>query len=100
MNHAEIIARVHEARPDILLVAFGCPKQEKWIFQHYRALGVPVAIGVGGTVDFLARRIRRAPAGCGKAGLNGSSALAGTRRLFPRYARNLLYFSPPCSPSV
>lgn len=49
------------ARPDILFVAFGHPRQEIWI-DHYRAaLGVPVALGVGGAFDFVAGVTTRAP---------------------------------------
>jgi len=61
-DHDEIARRIAAARPDLLFVAFGSPKQEKWIFAHYRALGVPVCLGVGATMDFLAAPVRRAPA--------------------------------------
>src|SRR5690349_14239960 len=53
MNHEEINQRILAAQPDMLFVTFGCPKQEKWIAMHYRALGVPVTAGVGATIDFL-----------------------------------------------
>src|SRR5206468_3328168 len=53
MDHEEIKRRIVEAKPDLLFVCFGCPKQEKWIAMQYRSLGVPVAAGVGGTLDFL-----------------------------------------------
>ena len=56
-----IVNGVRTARPDILLVAFGNPKQEKWISMHSRTLSVPVMIGVGGTLDFIAGVTRRAP---------------------------------------
>ena len=42
MDHYEVTRRITEARPDLLFVSFGCPKQEKWIAMHYLALGVPV----------------------------------------------------------
>jgi len=61
MDHEDILARIEEARPDILLVAFGNPKQEKWITMHRHRLRVPVCVGVGGSFDFLSGRIRRAP---------------------------------------
>ena len=60
MDHAEIRRRISAAGPDLLFVSFGCPKQEKWIAMHYQALGVPVTIGVGATIDFLAGRVKRA----------------------------------------
>ena len=53
MNHEEIARRIRAARPDILFVCFGCPKQEKWMGMHYRSLGVPVSMGVGGTIPFM-----------------------------------------------
>jgi len=95
MNHEEIIRRVRVTKPDLVFVCFGCPKQEKWIFQHYRALGVPVAIGLGGTVDFLAGRIRRAPGWMRRTGMEWLfRLLQEPRRLMRRYATNLLYFFP------
>ncbi len=95
MDHAEIIRRVRVTQPDLVLVCFGCPKQEKWIFQHYRALGVPVAIGCGGTVDFLAGRIRRAPPWMRRIGTEWLFRLwQEPRRLLRRYAGNLLHFFP------
>ena len=54
MDHADILHRLHAAKPDILLVAFGCPKEEKWINMNFRAAGVPFIIGIGATLDFLA----------------------------------------------
>jgi len=95
MNHAAIIARVRAAAPDLVLVCFGCPKQEKWIFQHFRALGVPVLIGAGGTVDFLAGRLKRAPQWIRRLGVESLFRLAQEpRRLFKRYAGDLVGFLP------
>jgi len=53
MDHADILRRLREAKPDILLVAFGSPKQEKWINMNYREAGVPFVLGAGLTFDFL-----------------------------------------------
>jgi N-acetylglucosaminyldiphosphoundecaprenol N-acetyl-beta-D-mannosaminyltransferase len=58
----ETRAAVATARPQLLLVAYGAPKQELWIHRNARDLGVPVSIGVGGAFDFLAGRVPRAPA--------------------------------------
>jgi glycosyltransferase, WecB/TagA/CpsF family len=60
-DNAAIIAEIKEAQPDLLLVALGVPKQEKWIHAHLAELGVPVAIGVGGTLDVMAGVMKRAP---------------------------------------
>lgn len=46
---------------DVLLVAYGAPRQECWMARNVPTLGVPVAIGVGGVLDFLAGRTPRAP---------------------------------------
>lgn len=86
MDNADIAARIQAARPDILIVGFGCPKQEKWIVQNYRTLGVPVCLGLGGTIDFLAGRISRAPTWMRRTGLEWTWRLAmEPRRLFRRY---------------
>lgn len=57
----EIVNTINDAHADILLVALGAPKQEKWIFDHKEKLNVKVCIGVGGTIDVLSGRVRMAP---------------------------------------
>jgi N-acetylglucosaminyldiphosphoundecaprenol N-acetyl-beta-D-mannosaminyltransferase len=61
MDHEEILRRIEEARPEILLVAFGNPKQEQWLAMHRDRLQVPVCVGVGGTFDTLSGALPRAP---------------------------------------
>ncbi|MDQ2904746.1 MAG: WecB/TagA/CpsF family glycosyltransferase [Ktedonobacteraceae bacterium] len=56
-----IIARIHEARADVLCVAYGAPAQDLWIRRNLARLPAAVAIGVGGAYDFLSGRQRRAP---------------------------------------
>jgi N-acetylglucosaminyldiphosphoundecaprenol N-acetyl-beta-D-mannosaminyltransferase len=93
MDHEEIKRRVRAARPDVLFVAFGCPKQEKWIAMHYRSLGVPVTIGVGATIDFLAGRMKRAPRWMQRTGTEWIfRMLQEPRRLFKRYVTDLRCF--------
>jgi N-acetylglucosaminyldiphosphoundecaprenol N-acetyl-beta-D-mannosaminyltransferase len=65
----QIISQIMAVRPDILLVAFGIPKQEKWITKHKAALGVPVSLGIGGSFDVYSGRVKRAPAWMQKASL-------------------------------
>lgn len=55
--------------PDLLFVAFGHPKQEKWIYQNLPKLNVKVAMGVGGAFDYLSGRVPRAPIGLRNLGL-------------------------------
>jgi N-acetylglucosaminyldiphosphoundecaprenol N-acetyl-beta-D-mannosaminyltransferase len=57
----EIIRNIQACAPDVLCVALGIPKQEKWIAANRDRLGVPVLIGVGGTLDVLSGTVRRAP---------------------------------------
>ena len=56
-----IIEEIKAAKPDILLAALGVPKQEKWLWKYKDELGVPVSIGVGGTLDVMAGVMKRAP---------------------------------------
>jgi N-acetylglucosaminyldiphosphoundecaprenol N-acetyl-beta-D-mannosaminyltransferase len=53
----------------VLLVAYGAPNQELWIRRMSDRLGVMVAIGVGGSFDYLTGRVPRAPAWMRRAGL-------------------------------
>ncbi len=95
MNHDEIAARIRAVQPELLLVSFGCPKQEKWIAMHYRSLGVPVTIGVGATVDFLAGQVKRAPRWMQRSGSEWLfRLLQEPRRLFRRYADDVRHFFP------
>jgi N-acetylglucosaminyldiphosphoundecaprenol N-acetyl-beta-D-mannosaminyltransferase len=56
-----LVARVRAARPDALFVAYGAPRQDLWIARNLQRLDVPVCMGVGGTLDFVAGVARRAP---------------------------------------
>jgi N-acetylglucosaminyldiphosphoundecaprenol N-acetyl-beta-D-mannosaminyltransferase len=59
-----LLAQIREARPDVLFVALGVPRQEKWIASHLAELaeaGVAIAMGVGGSFDVFAGRVQRAP---------------------------------------
>jgi N-acetylglucosaminyldiphosphoundecaprenol N-acetyl-beta-D-mannosaminyltransferase len=58
----ESLRRIEGSRADLLLVAYGHPRQEFWIDRNRHRLKVAVAVGVGGALDFLAGRRRRAPA--------------------------------------
>jgi N-acetylglucosaminyldiphosphoundecaprenol N-acetyl-beta-D-mannosaminyltransferase len=64
-----LIERIGKTKPDILLVAFGHPKQEKWINKYKHRFRVPVCIGVGGAFDFISGKTRRAPLWLSKMGL-------------------------------
>jgi N-acetylglucosaminyldiphosphoundecaprenol N-acetyl-beta-D-mannosaminyltransferase len=95
MDNEAILEQIRSARPDIMLVCFGCPKQEKWISRNLRFLDVPVVIAAGATVDFLAGSMARAPVWMQRAGLEWIFRLIQEpRRLARRYADDLLHFLP------
>lgn len=58
---SKILDDINEKKPDILFVALGAPKQEKWIYQNEKLLNVSVAMGVGGALDVWAGNVKRAP---------------------------------------
>lgn len=65
----QIIKEVNQSCADILFVGLGAPKQEKWIYQHRKALETKIAMGVGGGVDIWAGTVKRAPVIYQKLGL-------------------------------
>ena len=80
------LARLTSAEPDVVLVAFGAPKQELWIDRFLREPRPTVAIGVGGSLDFFAGRIKRAPTWMSEAGLEWLyRLLQEPRRMWRRY---------------
>jgi N-acetylglucosaminyldiphosphoundecaprenol N-acetyl-beta-D-mannosaminyltransferase len=82
----EIARQINAARPDVLWVGIGVPKQEKWMARMRDRLDVPVMCGVGAAFDFLAGRISQAPEWMQRRGLEWSYRIAQEpRRLLPRY---------------
>jgi len=57
----DIVHMINESQADIVWVALGCPKQERWMAAHVGRLSAPVLIGVGAGIDFLTERKRKAP---------------------------------------
>jgi len=93
MDHDEICRRLNEARPDMCFVSFGCPKQEKWIWMNRDKVRVPMSIGVGATIDFLAGNVKRAPVWMRRVGLEWVfRMLQEPRRLVRRYSKDLWVF--------
>lgn len=87
-----ILQLIREANPDLLLVAFGNPKQEKWLARHRDRLEVPVCIGVGASIDFLSGIQFRAPLWMQQMGMEWMHRLINQpRRLALRYLNNLLF---------
>jgi N-acetylglucosaminyldiphosphoundecaprenol N-acetyl-beta-D-mannosaminyltransferase len=91
----QVLDRIVAFRPEILLVAFGTPKQEFWIEDQREVLaeaGVRLVIGCGGTLDFVAGAIARAPVSVQRMGLEGVYRLLVQPSWFRlrRLARSLL----------
>lgn len=81
-----LIALVTATRPDVLFVAYGAPAQDKWIAAHRQRLNVPVSMGIGGSLDFIAGIAPRAPRWLQRLGLEWLYRLARqpwrARRIF------------------
>ena len=92
-DQPEIIERINAAKPDILFVALGNPKQELWMGRNKEKLDVGAMIGIGGTFNFLAGRVKRAPKWMQKSGLEWIyRIIQEPGRLWRRYAYGLVKF--------
>ena len=90
----DLIATIRSARPDLLFVALGQPKGEIWIHQNYKALGVPVSVQVGASIDFVAGRVRRAPRWVQRIHMETPyRILQEPKRLAPRYTANAIFLA-------
>ncbi len=100
-NDNGIVNRINESKADILLIAFGNPKQEIWFERNRERLKVPVSIGVGGTFDFIAGSVSRAPLWMQKAGTEWLYRLSrNPARLCRRYLIDLFKIGVLLWPSI
>jgi len=80
------VQAIRTARTDLVLVAFGAPKQELWMHRHRDTLAPAVMVGVGASLDFVAGRVRRAPRWISRLGFEWLwRGARGPRRLWRRY---------------
>ena len=80
------MARINAARPDVVWVGLGSPKQELWAADHQSASAAGLVMPVGAAFDFHSGRVRRAPSWMQRVGLEWLFRLAmDPRRLFGRY---------------
>jgi N-acetylglucosaminyldiphosphoundecaprenol N-acetyl-beta-D-mannosaminyltransferase len=85
-NELEIVESIRAARPDILLAAMSSPKKEIFLERWFGRLDVPICHGVGGAFDVLAGKVRRAPDGWQRLGLEWLyRVVQEPRRLWRRY---------------
>ena len=81
-----ILDRINSAKPDILIVGLGAPKQEKFIYKYIDKLDVGIALGLGASIDFMAGNIKRAPKWVSNIGFEWFYRfLKEPKRLFKRY---------------
>ena len=93
-DQPEIVERINAAKPDILFVALGNPKQELWMGRNKAKVDAGVMIGIGGTFNFIAGRVKRAPRWMQKSGLEWVYRIVQEPgRLWRRYAYGLVKFS-------
>ncbi|MGN1124811.1 MAG: WecB/TagA/CpsF family glycosyltransferase [Candidatus Gastranaerophilaceae bacterium] len=82
----KIITLVKNAKPDILIVGLGCPKQEKFMYHYCDQLEVPISLGLGASIDFEAGNVKRAPKWMSDHGLEWFYRfLKEPKRMFKRY---------------
>ena len=81
-----VVEQIKAARPDILFVAISSPKKERFLGRYQAEMKIPFAMGVGGTFDVAAGKVRRAPLWMQKTGLEWFYRfLQEPRRMFRRY---------------
>ena len=86
IERKKINEMISNAHPDILIACFGCPKQEKWIYENYQKYDAKVSVCAGATVDFLAGNVNRAPKWMSNHGLEWFYRfLQEPKRMFKRY---------------
>jgi N-acetylglucosaminyldiphosphoundecaprenol N-acetyl-beta-D-mannosaminyltransferase len=85
-DDAEVIEQVRAVQPDLLFLAIPSPRKEFWLAEHLPALGVPFAMGVGGSFDVLAGKVKRAPKWVQRIGCEWVYRLVQEpRRMWKRY---------------
>lgn len=92
-ENERILARIAEARVDLLVIGLGAPKQELWVSAWRDRIQAAAAVCAGATIDFLAGEKRRAPVWMRVTGLEWFHRLCSEpRRLARRYARDAWIF--------
>lgn len=86
-DEQDVVRKVADARPDLLFVCLGAPKQEKWIARWGMLTGAKLAIGLGGALDVFAGNVERAPEAWQKAGMEWAYRLKKEPQRIGRMAR-------------
>ncbi len=92
-DNNKIVREIKSVKPDVLLVALGCPKQERWIYVNHKETEVPLSIGIGASLDFVSGKQKRAPLFVQNLGLEWAwRLLSNPKRLYKRYFRDFISF--------
>jgi N-acetylglucosaminyldiphosphoundecaprenol N-acetyl-beta-D-mannosaminyltransferase len=84
-KNSEYIDKINKTKTDVVFVALGCPKQERWMNEHYKQIDA-VLFGIGGALPTYAEVVKRAPVWMQKNGLEWFyRLLMEPRRMFKRY---------------
>ena len=95
VSNTRVLEKINAARPDLIFVGLGTPKQEKWIYENRHRYHARVSFPVGAGFDFLSGKSRRAPLWMRYAGLEWFWRLIlDPRRLFYRYLIRDMRFFP------
>ncbi len=100
-NDQAVSEEINRSQADILLIAFGNPKQEIWFDRNRGRLKVPVSIGIGGTFEFIAGSVSRAPIWMQKSGVEWIYRIfQDPKRLWKRYLVGFFKFGLLIWPAV
>ncbi|TWT48750.1 WecB/TagA/CpsF family glycosyltransferase [Botrimarina hoheduenensis] len=92
-ENQRILAAIAAARPDVLVIGLGAPKQELWVSRFHEQIAARVALCAGATIDFLAGEKKRSPRWMQRMGLEWAHRLLSEpRRLAGRYSRDAWIF--------
>jgi N-acetylglucosaminyldiphosphoundecaprenol N-acetyl-beta-D-mannosaminyltransferase len=90
----DIQSRIRAARPHLLFVAFGTPKQEYWMYENLADLEVPISMAVGGSFEMVGEVVARAPRWLQRIGVEWLYRLVREpRRLWKRYLIGNIQFA-------
>lgn len=91
-QHRALIDRIRSTNPDLLFVALGQPRGERWLAEHCQALGVPVCVQVGASFDFVAEKVKRAPIWIQRIGMEWIYRITREPlRMAPRYFQDGMF---------
>jgi N-acetylglucosaminyldiphosphoundecaprenol N-acetyl-beta-D-mannosaminyltransferase len=101
LRDPELAAAIEREGAHIVLVALGCPRQEQWVWYNLNATGARAAMGIGGSLDFMAGVQHRAPRMLQALRMEWLyRAVGNPRRLGKRYAKDFLYYGRVLSRTI